>query len=127
MPVTRTHALQASRLQVIGVMPASFHFPSRDTELWTTDSSQFSMPRIKAYRFNDWWRVVGRLKPNVTIAQAQSEMSAIGQQLARDYPITDSEFGGYGVNLVPLRDQITGRKARLALWLLFGAVVLVLL
>jgi predicted permease len=108
-------------------MPASFQFPSKDTELWTTDTPQFNLRRIKAYRFNDWWRVVGRLKPGVTIAQAQSDMSSIGRQLARDYPITDSEFAGYGVNVVPLRDQIIGRKARLAMWLLFGAVVLVLL
>jgi putative ABC transport system permease protein len=120
-------AIDGVTWQVIGVMPTSFQFPSRDTELWTTDSTQFNMRRIKAYRFNDWWRVVGRLKATVTIAQAQSEMNTIGRQLAQTYPITDSEFAGYGVNVVPLRDQITGRKARLALWLLFGAVVLVLL
>jgi predicted permease len=125
--IGKTLALDGASLQVIGVMPASFQFPSKDTELWTTDSMQFNLRRIKAYRFNDWWRVVGRLKPSVTFAQSQSEMSAIGRQLARDYPITDSEFAGYGVNVVPLRDQITGRKARLALWLLFSAVVLVLL
>jgi predicted permease len=125
--IGRTLGVDRASSQVIGVMPASFQFPSKDTELWATDSTQFNLRRIKAYRFNDWWRVVGRLKPNVTLAQSQTEMRAIGRQLAQTYPITDTEFAGYGVNVVPLRDQITGRKARLALWLLFGAVVLVLL
>ena len=125
--IGKTLGIDGAGSQVIGVMPASFQFPSKATALWTTNSAQFNLPCIKAYRFNDWWRVVGRLKPNVPIAQAQMEMNAIGRQLAETYPITDSDFAGYGVNVVPLRDQVTGRKARLALWLLFGAVVLVLL
>ncbi|HMB29203.1 MAG TPA: ABC transporter permease, partial [Blastocatellia bacterium] len=69
----------------------------------------------------------GRLKPQATFDHAQAEMNAIGQRLARTYPITDDSFAGFGVNVVPLSVQFTGKNLRLALWILLGAVVFVLL
>jgi predicted permease len=68
--------------------------------------------------------VVGRLKPQVSLAQAQTEMNAIAQRLEQAYPDANK---GLGINLVPLQLQYTGSNVRLALWMLFGAVVLVLL
>ncbi|MGH9851439.1 MAG: ABC transporter permease [Blastocatellia bacterium] len=67
--------------------------------------------------------VVARLKSNVGQAQAQTEMTVIGQRLAQAYPATNAERG---VNLVPLHEQATGRVSR-ALLLLQGATALVLL
>jgi putative ABC transport system permease protein len=108
--------------KVIGVMPANFYFPSKDTQLWLP-----TVPRGRQQRFNDLWRVIGRLKPNATFPQAQAEMTAIGQRLAQTYPTTDPGFVGFGVNVTPLLDQVIGRNLRLALWVLLGAVGFVLL
>jgi len=108
--------------KIIGVMPANFYFPNKDTQLWLA-----TVPRGRQQRFNDLWRVVGRLKPNATFPQAQAEMTAIGQRLAQTYPTTDPGFAGFGVNVIPLPNQVIGRNLRLALWVLLGAVGFVLL
>jgi putative ABC transport system permease protein len=68
-------------------------------------------------------RVIGRLRPGVTEAQAQTEMSAIAERLAQAYPATNS---GRGVRLVPMLEQVTGNVRRV-LWQLQCATVLVLL
>jgi predicted permease len=65
---------------------------------------------------------VARLKDGVTPQAAQAELTAIAQRLAAAYPETNR---GAGIRVVPLDEEITGRNTRLALWVLFGAVVLV--
>jgi len=68
-------------------------------------------------------RAVARLKPGVTFEQAQNEMSVIGSRLEQQYP----EFNtNWGVNVVPLRTQVTG-EIRKPLFILLGAVGFVLL
>jgi predicted permease len=119
--------------QVIGVMPAGFYFPTKDVQLWqpATFVSMTLLPavrdRIWTSRFSDWWRVVGRLRPTATFDDAQAEMTAIGQRLALAYPTTDVGFAGFGVNVVPMLLQTTGRDLQRALWVLLGAVGFVLL
>ena len=119
--------------QVIGVMPAGFYFPTKDVQLWqpATFVSMTLLPavrdRIWTSRFSDWWRVVGRLRPTGTFDDAQAEMTASGQRLALAYPSTDPGFAGFGVNVVPMLLQTTGRDLQRALWVLLGAVGFVLL
>lgn len=104
---------------VVGVMPAGFDFPQR-AELWMPyDIDPADTPR-GGYR-NE--RVFGRLKRGVTIQQAQSEIHSIAQNLARQYPDTNS---GWDVRLVSFREYLFG-SATVALPLLLGAVGLVLL
>ncbi len=69
-----------------------------------------------------WLTVIGRLKPGVSRAAAQSEMDAIASRLERQYP----DNSGLGVRLVPLHDEIVG-DVRRPLLILLGAVCLVLL
>ncbi|HEY8460275.1 MAG TPA: ADOP family duplicated permease, partial [Blastocatellia bacterium] len=78
----------------------------------------------KAQRGVGSWQVVGRLKPQVSLEQAQTEMNAIAQRLEQAYPDANK---GLGIRLVPFQLQLTGGNVRLALWILFGAVVFVLL
>ncbi|MGH9849262.1 MAG: ADOP family duplicated permease [Blastocatellia bacterium] len=125
--IGKTLEIGGRSAQVIGVMPTDFYFPSKETQLWEPASLDASWDRQKSRRYTDWWRVIGRLKPGVSFQQAQMEMNAIGNRLQQTYPTTDLEFAGFGVNVIPMLTQITGQKLGLALWLLFGAVTLILL
>jgi predicted permease len=110
--------------QVIGVMPERFQFPEKNTQLWEPNTVFSNWDVQRAQRGAGPWRVIGRLKPQVSLQQAQLEMDAIAQRLEQAYPTSNR---GLGVDLVPLNVQLTGRNVRLALWILFGAVVCVLL
>lgn len=121
-------------LQIIGVMPQGFQFPTGDVQHWepaTLMSAWSSKPPVAerswGNRQAELWRVVGRLAPGVEIRDAQSQMDAIGQRLARSYPSTDPDFIGYQTELVPLLQQVTGRNLQIALWTLLGSVGMVLL
>jgi putative ABC transport system permease protein len=121
-------------LQIIGIMPEAFFFPTHDVQHWAPATLMISWAakpvvaeRSWNNRFADLWHVVGRLKPRATAADAQTEMSAIGRRLAEAHPIADPDVVGFGVEVVPLLTQITGRNLQLALWILLGAVVCLLL
>jgi putative ABC transport system permease protein len=104
---------------VVGVMPKGFRFPE-NAELWLPlGLSDF--PRTS--RSGHWLQVLGRLKPGATLAQARSEMHAIQQRLAGQFP--DARIGSR-VKVTPLLEEVVG-DARLALWTLLAAVGLVLL
>jgi putative ABC transport system permease protein len=68
--------------------------------------------------------VVGRLKPHVSMRQAQQEMDAIVQRIAQAYPRSNK---GWGVSVEPLKDDFLPRERVRNLWLLLGAVGFVLL
>ena len=125
--IGKTLEINGQASQVIGVMPAGFYFPTKDTQLWEPVTAAGYWERSYTERFADAWRVVGRLEPHATFGHAQAEMKAIGQRLAQTYPITDDDFAGFGVNVVPLLVQFTGKNLQLALLVLLGAVVFVLL
>jgi predicted permease len=131
--IGKSAEVDGQTFQVIGVMPAGFYFPTKDVQLWqpATFVSMTLSPavrnRIWTNRFSDWWRVVGRLRPTATFDDAQAEMTTIGQRLALAYPTTDPGFVGFGVNVVPMLLQTTGRDLQRALWILLGAVGFVLL
>jgi predicted permease len=109
--------------QVIGVMPESF-LPDSENRIWEPHTLFPDWEAQKVQRGTGSWQVVGRLKPQVSLAQAQTELNTIAQRLEQAYPDANK---GLGVNLVPIQLQYTSSNVRLALWMLFGAVVLVLL
>ena len=110
--------------QVIGVMPEGFQFPEVDTQLWEPHTLVPNWEAQKTQRGAGPWRVVGRLRRQISLQQAQTEMNAVAQRLELAYPGSNK---GLGVNLVSFELQFTGPDVRLALWVLFGAVVCVLL
>ena len=119
--------------QVIGVMPADFAFPAKesqawspakDTQLWLPINSDPRWAAFQKIRLADAFTVVGRLKVKATPQQAQAEMSAVAGQLAREHPETDRYLG---VRVVPLPLYLVGSNVRLTLTLFMGAVALVLL
>ncbi len=104
--------------KVVGVMPRDFQFPER-SELWTHAS--FNDPPM--HDDTRIFRTIGLLKPGVTLGQAQGEIDGIAHRLAQEYPKSNS---GWDLSLVSLSDYIFG-KARVALFVLLGAVGFVLL
>ncbi|HKW35249.1 MAG TPA: ABC transporter permease [Candidatus Acidoferrum sp.] len=109
---------------VIGIIPKAFRspfFPRQEVWIPLVQDPLFStfMPQ----RGTHGLPVIVRLKPGVSVAQAQAEMDAISARLAREFP---AENTGWMVHLVPLQKEIVG-DARTALLVLLGAVGLVLL
>jgi putative ABC transport system permease protein len=120
--------LTGQAFTVIGVMPSGFQFPVQTTpvDFWTTialdaQASNGTLP-MTAQRGLSYLDVIARLKPEVSIAQAQIEMSGIQDSLNRQYP----ENRPKGIALVPEIDAVVG-DTRAGLWMLFAAVGLVLL
>ena len=105
---------------VIGVMPAAFHFPDRDTELWTAkrlEESDF------ADRGDCYLQVVARLAPGVSVEQARTEMDVVTAQLERAYPDKNAQTGA---TVHRLRDELP-RQARMLPLALLGAAACLLL
>ena len=111
---------------IIGVLPANvgWHIEKgsmikKAPEIW----SPWQISNNLRERKGRFARAVARLKPGVTLAQAQNEMNLIGARLQQQYPEFDTNWG---VNVVPLRTQFTG-EIRKPLLILLGAVGFVLL
>jgi putative ABC transport system permease protein len=104
---------------VIGVMPPDF-LPPQTSELWLP--APFDLPGMKQ-RQAHFMRPIGRLKPGVTLDQAQAEMNLIAGRLEAQYPDSNARWS---LRLVPLREQLVG-NIRPTLQILLGAVAFVLL
>lgn len=115
----KTLSLDGEPTLVIGVMPESFRFP-KDVDLWIPAGPLGSAPELKTIRV---FEAIGRLKPGVSIEQAQTDMTALSTRLEEVHPQTNQ---GYRASLRPLVDEILGDTGP-ALLLLLAAVALVLL
>jgi putative ABC transport system permease protein len=118
--VGRAIQLDFEPVVVIGVMPPWLEYPE-PRHLWAP-LRRFSSGEV-AQRGAGWMSVVGRLRPGVTMAQAQAELDAVAAAITRDRLGTGAPVG---IKLVALEEQILG-EARPVLLVLFGAVVLLLL
>jgi putative ABC transport system permease protein len=110
---------------VIGIIPAAFRTPFFNTkqEVWIPLVQDPLFSTFMPQRGTHMLPILGRLKAGVSVAQAQAEMDAISERLAREFP---AENSGWIVRLVPLQKEIVG-NVRTALLVLLGAVGLVLL
>jgi predicted permease len=117
--VGKAITLDGSPFTLLGVMPSRFNYPST-VQVWTPAA-------LEPSAFDDfdhhWIRILGRLKPGVSLAQAQKAVNAVEAQIAAAHPDTDS---GNRVVLVPIREQLAG-DIRKPLLLLMAAAFLVLL
>ena len=123
--VGQTLSLNSESYSIVGVMPPKFAFPESSdpkfqAQMWVplawTDAD-------RAVRGNHNYLVIARLKPRADLQQAQAEMNTVSSRLEQQYPADDK---GWGVTIVPLREQLVG-DVRPALLILFGAVGFVLL
>src|ERR1041384_1409188 len=112
---------------IIGVMPPNFKFPNFE-ELWMPLYNQFPpIPRgqLVIGANNAAPSVMGRLKPGVTLDQANAEFITIARQLAREYTKTNQNFTSATVQ--PLANSLIGLQFRQTVWAMLAAVILVLL
>jgi predicted permease len=112
-----------SRL-VVGVMPAEFRFPSPDTLLWVPLRHD---PRdTVAYWAGDFMPVVGRLRPNATIDQADAEIRLFQSRVGTLFPWKMPALWNKDICVIPLQEGlVSGVRTRLLI--LLGSVALVLL
>ncbi len=127
--VGQTIELDRRAHTVIGVLPRGFQYPIQAEPLdlyvtialdaTSTDGSEPQTASRGAHMLNG----IARLKPGVTIEQAQADISAIAANLKQQYPDTNTNFSA---GFLPLREELIG-DVRTGLYVLFGAVLCVLL
>jgi putative ABC transport system permease protein len=125
----RTVELDGGPRRIIGVMPAGFAFPppialegtapAEKTELWVPLASDLAGGQRGAH----FLTVVARLADGVALDRAEADLQAVAAALADEHPGSNR---GWSAAVVPLTEEVLGRIGR-ALWLLLGAVGLVLL
>jgi predicted permease len=127
----RSLLLDGKNYQIVGVMPQGFEYPHstdlaygesqyKTTQVWIPLALT---PQQTADRDNSSGNAVARLKPGVSIAQAQAEMAAIMVRLDK---LHDPQMRGWGASVKNFVDSTVGH-VRSLLWLLLGAVCMVLL
>ena len=121
-PAVIGHRLRMSGVAatVIGVMPPGFAWPEQ-TEIWLPITATGNP--ASAGRTGHNWRVLGRLQPGSTLAQAQAEVGGIERRIKQQYP---SPFQAKDAAIVALQEHVVG-QVRPALLMLFGAVGFLLL
>lgn len=107
-------------LSIVGVLPPGFRFPGK-TDLWFPANT--ITRETTEHRSANNYLALGRLRPGIALKRAQTEMTSIAQRLEQQYPQSNK---GRGVAVTRMRDEMV-RDVRLTLYVLFGAVTVVLL
>ncbi len=118
--VGRTIHLNGEPYTVVGVLPPDTPIERGYPKLWRPLAFK---PENMTRNFH-WFGALALLKPGVTLEQARTQMDAIGARIAHDYPDSNK---GWGVAVDRLADTIVGRELRVSLYVLLGAVGMVLL
>jgi predicted permease len=118
--IGRVITLDGAPWEIVGVMPRAFNAMDGNDLVW--------VPKVLAgweptARTSPFWTVVGRLKPGITLEQAGADLGRVAAQLGTEFPRTNASIGAV---LVPITEQVVG-SARRALWLLLGAVGVLLM
>ena len=118
--IGKTIRMNGRERTVIGVMPRGFAFPTAKTDVWTPLVLDDG---FKQARGTYGLYVIGRLAPGVTLERAKADMQTIWSRLQQ----LDGGPRRFGLNIVPLPDQVVGKSLRTALWVMLAAVAAVLL
>lgn len=119
--IGRRLLLNGEKYTVVGVMPAGFQFMQSYVRLWVPIA--FDAETL-AQRDSHYLNVVARLKPDVTVAQADADIHTIQQRISHDHP---DEAGRISAYVMPLREQLAGdvRRPLLVLLVSVGFVLLI--
>lgn len=116
----KTLRFDSFSIPIVGVLPPSFHFPDKDVDIWAP--VPLDAPIAQDRNFT-WFTGIGRLKPGVTIARARTDLATVQARLGHQFPKTD---GNLTAEIQPLKETVISGSRR-SLWILFGAVTLLLL
>ncbi len=119
----RSLVLNGASYTVVGVVPSSFSFYGQDRDVYTP-IGQWNDPSFRDRRISVSARVIGRLKPGVTLAQAQADMDVIARNLAAAFPVADKDAG---IVLVSMKEDIVGNVQPFLLVLLAAVGFLLLI
>jgi putative ABC transport system permease protein len=120
--IGRSLSLDGRERTIVGVMPEHFQYPAADVDLWIPIRWQTGQLGAPLFRAGHSLRVVGRLRPQVSLVEARSYLAAVNGRLERQYPATNRDLHA---GLIPLRDWLVG-STEPALLALFAAALLVL-
>jgi len=112
--------------RIAGVLPARFQFPFAKVDVWMTRPEEWSVMPEKSRRLSPFLELFGRLKPRVTLAQANAEMVLIHHRYAVEHPAMLDAKAKSPVELTLMKDNLV-TDVRTMLWMLFGAVGFVLM
>ncbi|HEY6404024.1 MAG TPA: ABC transporter permease, partial [Blastocatellia bacterium] len=118
------HSMNERTAKIIGVAPKECQFPYKEAQFWLLSAADPRWPQFLTIRLADALSAVGRLKPGVSITEAQADMNVVANNLAQLYPEHNADLG---ISVTSLEIYLTGVNLRRALWLLLGAVTLVLM
>jgi predicted permease len=118
----KTVTLNSTPSAIVGVLPAGFAFPMAGMDAWVPRPAEYSGLPPQTWSTNGYLVGLARLKPQVTLTQARAELEVLSRQYAAANPNDSSST----MRIVPLQDQLVA-NVRPLLWMLFGAVGLVLL
>ena len=102
--IGKTITLNATSYEIVGVVPPDFTFYGRDRDVYTP-IGQWNDKSFRDRRIDLSAHAIGRLKPNVTLAQAKSDMDRVAQNLAVAFPEADKNVG---ISLVSMKEDIVG-------------------
>ena len=108
---------------VVGVVPASFTFYGHDRDVYVP-IGQWNDPSFRDRRISVSARAIGRLKPGVTVRQAQADLDVVANNLAAAFPVADKETG---IRLVSMKEDIVGNVQPFLMVLLAGVGFLLLI
>jgi putative ABC transport system permease protein len=121
--VGRTVELSGTTVEIVGVMPDGFSFPSDQTQMWSPWGWATDARDQVWFRRAHWVRPVARLAPGVSPTEADGQLQVVVHRLQTEYPETNRVMGA---GLMPLRSFLV-REVRMPLMVLLGAVSLLLL
>jgi predicted permease len=102
--IGKSLTLNGATYLVVGVIPASFTFYGHDRDVYTP-IGQWNDPSFLDRRISVSAHAIGRLKPGITVDQAQADMNVVARDLATAFPVADKEVG---ITLVSMKDDMVG-------------------
>jgi putative ABC transport system permease protein len=125
--IGKTITLNDQKHLIVGVLAPGTEIPTEYgdsiNEIWTPFGTEYG-PAGLVNRNRHNWMVIARLRSGITLEQANQEIVAIGQNLAREYPETNAKVGAF---VAPLREHFVGSGRRVLLILLVTVVFVLLI
>ncbi len=125
LAIGRTATLESTPYTVIGVLPPRFQFPFAGVDVWMTAPAEWPLMSPQSRLLSPFLSIFGRLKPGVSLEQANAELQVIRRQYKAAHPsMLDAK--PKSPEVMAMKDELLA-NVRAMLWMLFGAVGFVLL